>query len=133
MRYVMLFCTSLLLFLYSSHHVKKSLTRDGEYHASLYFLGSTTTNISIVTNMYNSSFITHSYLKSPALDEAAVFVSKGVFLDDDADGNYSLSYSMKETHPPRVLEPQKSKFYLDMVARIGHPIDEKISLIYHNR
>lgn len=133
MRYVILLATSFVALLLSFGYAKKSLTRDGEYHASLYFIGLNVTNVHIVTNMHNSDFISHSYLKSASLSETAKFISKGRFIDDAADGSYSISYVMEEENSPKILDPNKARFYLDMVGRTGVDVEEKIRMIYHDQ
>ncbi|WP_429234496.1 hypothetical protein [Aeromonas salmonicida] len=112
--------------------MKQQLTIDGEYQASVYFIGANTTSIQITTNMQESKFVTHSYVKSPALSEAAVFVSRGYFVDDDIDGNYRFHYIMEEDNSPTIIEPSKANFYLGMVGRVGLPLEEDITLLYHN-
>ena len=132
MRYVTLLVFSALICALSLLYVKQSLTKDGEYQASLYFIGNNISHMHIVTHMKKSDFITHTYLKSASLSEAAVFVSKGYFMDDDADGNYTFRYTMEESNTPTVLDPSKARFYIGMVGRAGLPLEESIKLIYHN-
>ncbi|OLF60440.1 hypothetical protein BTN33_02555 [Aeromonas veronii] len=133
MRHVILFIISIATFIFSIEYAKRTLTIDGEYYASLHFIGGNITNIHIVTNMHKSDFISHSYLKSPSLNDTAIFTSTGSFTSDDSDGNYKITYIMKENTPPKILDPNNAKFYLSMVGRTGVEIEEEIRMIYHDR
>ncbi|QCG47283.1 hypothetical protein [Aeromonas schubertii] len=133
MRYLIFLFISALVLLSSFIYVKKYLTKEGEYQASLYFIGSEISSVHIVTNIRDSGFVAHSYLKSAALSEAATFVSKGYFIDDDKNGNYWFHYTIEESHTPVILDPGKARFYMGMVGRVGLPHKEKIKLIFHNK
>ncbi len=124
---------SLVLTWSSFVYVDKRLTTDGEYQASLYYVGKETTNIHIVTKMKNGEFISHTYLNSPSLGEIATFLSKGYFIDDDTDGTYSFRYNMEETNTPTLLRREGANLYLSMVARVGFSQEETIKMIYHDK
>lgn len=133
MRYIITMFLSALICALSLLYVKQSLTKDGEYQASLYFIGNNISHTHIVTHMKESNFVTHTYLKSASLSEAAIFLSKGYFTDDDADGNYTFRYTMEESNTPKILDPSKARFYIGMVGRVGLPLEESIRLIYHDK
>ncbi|ATL91564.1 hypothetical protein CK911_01195 [Aeromonas sp. CU5] len=133
MRHVILLSLSIALFIYSTVYVKQQLTNDGEYRASLHVIGDVVTNIHLVTHMKNSEFITHTYLKSTAINGTATFVSKGRFVDDDRNGNYKYSYLMEEVQSPlTVTDTEHAHIYMSMVSRLGLPIEEDIKLLYHH-
>lgn len=130
MRYLIFFVFSLFLFLFSIFYIDDPRTTDGEYQSSWYYIGAVATGVNIITNVRGNDFLSHSYVSSPSLNETAVFLSKGSFLDSSPNGDYRISYIMEEKNSPSVLRPNNSLIYFDMVGRVGVPLEEEIKSIY---
>lgn len=133
MRYLIFFVFSLFLFFLSIFYIDDPRTTDGEYQASWYYIGAVATSVNVITNVRGNDFLSHSYVSSPSLNETAVFLSKGSFLDSSPNGDYRISYFMKEKNSPSVLRPNNSLIYFDMVGRVGVPLVEEIKSIYKDK
>lgn len=132
MRALILLLLSTSLFIASRHYVNISLTQKGEYRATLYVINDYTSRIDITSNINKSEFTSHSHLSSPGLSNAVEFISKGSFVDDDSQGNYTINYTIKRASKVTVLDTKKANLYIDMVGRVGAPIDENIKILYQS-
>ncbi len=131
MRALIFFTLSLLFLFISKYYVNTQLTQKGEYKASLYIINEYTTRVDITSNIDESHFVSHSYISSPGIESTAVFVSKGVFIDDSID-SYTIRYNIKQLKHPRIISTEKAGLYINMVGRLGHVIEEDIKMIYHS-
>lgn len=133
MRAVILLLLSVALIITSRHYVSVSLTQEGEYRALLYIINDDTSRVDISSNVSKSNFTSHSYLSSPGLSNTAVFISKGKFVDDDSEGNYTINYTMEQVSKAAVLDAKKANLYIDMVGRLGRPIEDSIKVLYQSK
>lgn len=132
MRAVIFFISSCALLFYVSIYKNGHISQGGEYHASHYVINDDIVNIRIVSHVRDNEFMTRTYLTSPGLSNTATFLSKGRFIDRQDDGTLEYSYSMSLIEPTDVVNAKEARVYMDLVARLGFPIEEHINILYHN-
>lgn len=132
MRALILFISSCTFLFYSFMYESEYISQSGEYHASLYVINDDVVKIRIVSHVENNNFVTHTYLSSPWLSNTATFLSKGSFIDRGRDGKLTYSYSMSLTDPTEIINPEEARIYMELVARLGLPMKERINILYHN-
>lgn len=134
MRSVIVFTISLVVCIFSFKYVDDKLTKSGEYHASLYIINKNdVSHVRIITHMEGNEFVTRSYLTSPGLSKPVTFLSKGEFIDDDSSGKYHYAYKMKVIDNANLIDPQRADLYMSMVGRLGLPINESITMLFHDK
>lgn len=132
MRAVILFILSCAFLFYTAMHENKYISQSGGYHASLYVINDDVVKMRIVSHVENNDFVSHTYLTSPWLSNTATFLSKGSFIDRERDGRLTYSYSMSLMDPTEIVNPEEARIYMDLVARLGLPMEEHIDILYHD-
>ncbi|MGL4614026.1 MAG: hypothetical protein ACRCVV_09035 [Shewanella sp.] len=133
MRAMILFISSSVFLFCAVMYQNMYISQSGEYHASLHVINNNdVVKMRIVSHVENNDFVTHTYLTSPGLSSTATFLSKGSFIDREGNGKLTYLYSMSLIESTEIVNPEEARIYMDLVARLGLPIEESIDILYHN-